>query len=93
MSIAAGIEEQARINRFYRAFMDTVRHHGRLHEVELMTSYAGRTNPADLVAYAPLGATLLRKGKISLAPKEMAHPGQIEAMFRKAEEIEPGRRV
>ncbi|MDD9301684.1 MAG: 4Fe-4S dicluster domain-containing protein [Desulfobacter sp.] len=50
---------------FYRFFLDNVRQYGRVREVELMGRYfLGMRNPMAPLSYAPLGISLLKKGKI-----------------------------
>lgn len=52
---------------FYEQFMQTVRRHGRIHEVEFMTRYfAAVKNPLASLRFAPLGWKLLGKGKIEI---------------------------
>jgi heterodisulfide reductase subunit C len=47
--------------------MQTVRRHGRIHEIEFMTRYfTAMKNPLTSLRFAPLGIKLLRKGKIAL---------------------------
>lgn len=40
MAVSMGMEKHSASARFYEAFRDTVRRHGRLHEVELMTTFS-----------------------------------------------------
>ncbi len=90
LSVAAGKEKESASARFYEAFRDVIRRHGRIHEVELMTTYFGRVNQLKAVGFTRLGLTLWRKGKISLSggPSDIKGLKQIEAMFRKVEELE-----
>ncbi len=67
---------------FYRQFMQSVRRHGRVNELEFMSLYF-----AD---YTGLGVRLVAKGKLSLRwPVRQTRP--LEAIFRRAEEMEEGR--
>ena len=90
MSVSAGTEKLSSSARFYEAFRDTVRRHGRLHEVELMTTFFGRTRRLEVMSYSRLGLTLWRKGKVSLDASGVNIRGldQIEAIYRKVEELE-----
>ena len=72
--------------RFYRAFMDTIRRHGRLHEVELIRRYIGGDVP-ELQRQARLGLTLWARGKISRHGGDVEDRKSLEAMFRKAEQM------
>jgi heterodisulfide reductase subunit C len=75
------------IRRFYEAFMRTVEHHGRFHEVEFLVRYYA-PNPLRLREQVSVGLTLLRKGKITPKPPRMRSQEAIAAMFRKAAQIE-----
>jgi heterodisulfide reductase subunit C len=73
--------------RFYRAFMDTIRRRGRLHEVEFVRRYIG-ADVAELRRQAGLGLALWSRGKVPLKAADVEDKKAIEAMFRKAEEME-----
>lgn len=76
---------------FYRQFMESVRRHGRVNELEFMTLYfADMKNPLLPLRYTLLGLRLVAKGKLSLRwPMRCQRP--LEAIFRKAVEREEGR--
>ena len=76
---------------FYRQFMESVRRHGRVNELEFMTLYfADMKNPLLPLRYTLLGLRLIAKGKLSLRwPMRRKRP--LEAIFRKAVELEEGR--
>ncbi len=90
MAVSAGMEKLSSSARFYEAFSDTVRRHGRMHEVELMTTFFGRAKRLGAVGFSRLGFTLWRKGKVSLDASEVniKRLDQIEAIYRKVEELE-----
>ncbi len=90
MSVAVGMEKLSSSARFYEAFRDVVRRHGRMHEVELMTTFFGRAKQLKAVGFTRLGFTLWRKGKVSLDSKgaNIKRLDQIEAIYRKVEELE-----
>lgn len=75
-----------RSERFYRAYMDTVRHHGRLHEVEFVRRYIG-ADLLELRRQARQGLRLWSRGKVPLIAAEMESKKAVEAMFRKADEM------
>ncbi|MCK4721881.1 MAG: 4Fe-4S dicluster domain-containing protein [Dehalococcoidia bacterium] len=90
MAVSMRMEKLSSSARFYEAFRDTVRRHGRLHEVELMTTFFGRAKRLGAMGYTRLGFTLWRKGKVSLDASAVNIRGldQIEAIYRKVEELE-----
>jgi heterodisulfide reductase subunit C len=70
---------------FYDNFLKSVRRHGRVREMELMTLYfAQMKNPLLPFHFASLGLRLMRKGKISLQLPS-AGSGKLEYLFRLAE--------
>jgi heterodisulfide reductase subunit C len=64
----ARLEKRHRAPRlFYEQFMQTIRRHGRIHEMEFMTRYLTAVkNPLTSLRFAPLGFKLMGKGKIEL---------------------------
>jgi len=79
--------------RFCEAFSETVRRHGRLNEIELMTTFFSKAKHMWAVGYSRLGITLWRKGRVSLGPSSLNvdRLEQIEAIYRKVEELESKR--
>ncbi|RLC31862.1 heterodisulfide reductase, partial [Candidatus Woesebacteria bacterium] len=74
--------------RFYKSFMESVRRHGRVREMEFMTLYfLAMKNPLIPLQFAPLGMKLMNKGKVSFKIPSKGS-GALEAIFRKVEEIE-----
>jgi heterodisulfide reductase subunit C len=76
---------------FYLKFMESVRRHGRVREMEFMTLYfAAMKNPLLPFRFASLGMRLMAKGKV---PFQFPTKGQgrLDKVFRKAEEVEARR--
>jgi len=74
--------------RFYKSFMESVRRHGRVREMEFMTLYfMAMKNPLLPFRFAPLGVKLISKGKVSVELPSKGS-GTLEAIFRKVEELE-----
>jgi heterodisulfide reductase subunit C len=73
---------------FYKHFLQSVRRHGRVNEMEFMAFYfAALRNPFIPLRYAPLGARLMLKRKVSVAvPLTARRP--LEAIFRNVEALE-----
>ncbi len=74
--------------RFYKSFMESVRRHGRLREMEFMTLFfLSMKNPLTPLRFTTLGLRLMAKRKVSpeIPSKGI---GRFEAMFRKAEALE-----
>ena len=74
--------------RFYKSFIESVRRHGRVREMEFMMLYFfSMKNPLLPFRFAPLGVKLMSKGKVSL---EIPSKGNevLSAIFRKVDELE-----
>ena len=74
--------------RFYKSFMESVRRHGRVREMEFMMLYfLSMKNPFMPLQFAPLGMKLMGKGKVSFEIPSKGN-GALESIFRKVEELE-----
>ncbi|MFH2093981.1 MAG: 4Fe-4S dicluster domain-containing protein [Pseudomonadota bacterium] len=73
---------------FYKYFVKSVRRHGRVNEVELMTNYMISTkNPLTPLKYAPLGMKLMSKGKLSFKNTFKGNR-VLDVLFCKVKEVE-----
>lgn len=83
-----GLRPYRQSTLFYKSFMESVRRHGRVREMELMTLYfAHLKHPFLPMRFAPLGLKLLSKGKVSLQLPSRGQ-GKLAAIFKKAQEME-----
>jgi heterodisulfide reductase subunit C len=71
---------------FNHSFLDSVRHHGRVFEVGMMTAYKLRSG--DLFSDVNKVPQMLAKGKLSLLPHRSSSVKQVREMFRRAAEEE-----
>jgi heterodisulfide reductase subunit C len=90
LAIEEGVKGKVKenVSGFYRAFMDTVRRHGRNYEPEFLLRYFFNTNPLGLVGQAHLGLAMWLRGRIPVSPHEVKAKADLEAIFRKSLEIE-----
>lgn len=75
---------------FYKYFVDSILHHGRVHETEVMTRYLISKEPRDPLAlfkFAPLGLKLLSRRKVGF-PISMDKKLSLSKMFQKVKELE-----
>jgi len=73
---------------FYKNFMESVRRHGRVREMEFMTLYfSSMKNPIIPLQFATLGMKLMKKRKVPLQFPSRGN-ATLEAIFRKVEELE-----
>ncbi len=75
---------------FNRSFLGSVRRHGRVYEMGMMTAYKLRTG--DLLADVGKVPQMAAKGKLSLLPKRSGSAGEVREVFRRAEEEGRGER-
>lgn len=74
--------------QFYKTFIQSVRRHGRVNEMEFMTLYfAALKNPLTPLRFAPLGMKLMFKGKVSVLPP-LRRERPLESIFRNVEALE-----
>jgi heterodisulfide reductase subunit C len=74
--------------QFYSSFLESVRRHGRVRELEMMNLYfIAMKNPLLPLKYTGLGIKLMRKRKIPLhLPSKGV--GALDKIFRKVQELE-----
>lgn len=73
---------------FYQSFLESVRRHGRVREMELMTLYFnGLKNPVLPFRFVALGLKLMLKGKVTI---QIPSKGKrrLDALFQKARTLE-----
>ncbi len=74
----------ARGKQFHRSFLGSVRRHGRVYEMGMMTAYKLRIR--DLLSDVDKVPQLLAQGKLSLLPNRSGDIRQVRRIFRRAEE-------
>jgi len=83
-----GLAPYRKSTLFYRSFMQSVRNHGRVREMEFMTLYFTRLrHPLVPFRFASLGIKLMVKGKVGVQIPSRG-TGKLEAIFRKVEQME-----
>jgi len=88
IAVREDLKHYKKSSRFYKSFMDSVRRHGRVHEMEFMTLYfLSMKNPFLPLKFTPLGMRLMGKGKVSIEIPSK-EPNSLDAIFRKVEEME-----
>ncbi|NQT15721.1 MAG: 4Fe-4S dicluster domain-containing protein [Planctomycetes bacterium] len=74
----------ARGEKFNRSFLNSVRRHGRVFELGMMTAYKLRSG--DFFSDVEKFPRMLAKGKISLLPPRCGDAKRVQEIFRRAEE-------
>ncbi len=91
LAVSFGITTEKRSPVFYRVFLAAVRRYGRVREMEMMARYfMSLKNPMVPISFTPLGIKLVAKGKISPQFPSFFGEGKLDALFRKAKEVEAG---
>jgi len=70
--------------QFHRSFLGSVRRHGRVYEMGMMTAYKLRT--FDLFSDVDKVPQMLAQGKLSLLPNRSGSIKEVREIFRRAEE-------
>jgi heterodisulfide reductase subunit C len=74
---------------FYSSFMDSVRRHGRVNEMEFMFYFfLSRKNPVLPLQFASLGLRLTTQGKVKPVLPGQGRSDTLEPLFRKVQEME-----
>jgi heterodisulfide reductase subunit C len=68
----------------YRAFVDSIKSNGRVHEFGLMAKYYLKTNPFAALKMLPMALKLLTHGRMPLRGETVKGKEQIKAMMEKA---------
>lgn len=88
LGVAMGHTRNSSTARFYRNFLESVRKHGRVQEMELMVGYFWKMkNPLLPLHYASLGFRLMKSGKIPLSFSSRGQP-DLHHLFQKVRELE-----
>jgi hypothetical protein len=74
----------SRGKQFNRCFLGSVRRHGRVYEMGMMTAYKLRT--FDLLTDADKVPRMLSQGRLAMLPNRSGDVGQVREVFRRAEE-------
>jgi len=84
MAARAGTrEDQKDTSRFHKAFLNSVKRHGKVYELGMMVDY--KTKTGGLFQDIGLGWAMFKRGKLKLLPRKLWAGGQIRAIFQKAE--------
>lgn len=74
---------EPRITAFHRAFLNSIRLNGRVHELAMIAEFKLRTR--DFLGDAGLGLQMLRRGKLRFLPHRISGAGEVRKLFRKKE--------
>ena len=72
---------ESRIQTFHRAFLNSIRRHGRVYEVGMIAGYKLRSG--DLMGDVGLGLEMFKRGKLSLLPTRIKGRRQVRELFQR----------
>jgi heterodisulfide reductase subunit C2 len=88
MAARRGLRRYRKSTVFYQSFMQSVRRHGRVREMEFMAFYFARLKAPFLsLRFASLGLKLMRKGKLKFQIPSKGS-GKLAGLFEKVEAME-----
>ncbi len=79
----------ARGEQFSRSFLHSIRRHGRVWELGMLTAYKLRSG--DVVRDLDKAPNMLMKGKLKLLPKPSGGADEVKKIFRRAKEEDEAR--
>lgn len=69
--------------KFEEAFLESIKKHGRVHELGAMSGYLIKTKGIGrMIAYSTQGISMFRKGKLALTARAVKDKVQVEKIFR-----------
>jgi len=72
-------------HKLHRAFIDSVKKNGRVHEFGAMFDFYRRGNPIEALKALPVGLALYAKGRLSLKPRKIKAAKQLASIIETAE--------
>ncbi len=81
----AGIEPaEPNVARFHKAFLDSIRRHGRVFELEMVGLY--KLASRDFFSDTKLAWQMLKRGKLKFRPENIREKAEVRRMFGKKED-------
>ena len=75
------VRAEPKVVAFHKSFLGSIRNHGRVFEMGMLTGYMLRTG--DLFSRMGLGLEMFKRGKIKFLPERIKGTGEVRAMFRR----------
>ena len=88
MAIQAKLYQDSTAPDFSKTFIDMVEEFGRSFEIGLASWHYLKHFPLRLVNIAPMGMGMLSRKRMSLLPKRIKHMDQLNAILKRAKELE-----
>lgn len=89
MSLQSGMASQKNARLFNKEFLGSVRQHGRIHELRMITAYTVKSKGlAGFLKQREMGRKLFARGKLKLLPHSLKGNPQVKTIFSRAEKEE-----
>lgn len=86
LAVRHGLHSGHATPAMYRAFVDSIKSNGRVHELGMMKFYL-KTNPFAALKMLPVGLRLLSHGRMPLKGRKIKGTRQLKTMMEKAEAL------
>jgi len=87
LALSHGLQNGGATAALYRAFVDSIKCNGRVHELGMMMKFFLKTNPLAALKILPVGLKLLLHGRMSIKPKKIKGTEQLKAMVKRAQAL------
>ncbi len=87
LSVRHGLHNGGATPALYRAFIDSIKGNGRVHELGMMMKFFLKTNPLAALKIIPVGLKLLSHGRMSIKPTKIKGTEQIKTMVERAQAL------
>ena len=87
LAVRHGLHSGHATPAMYRAFVDSIKSNGRVHEVGMMMKFYLKTNPLAALKMLPVGLKLLSHGRMPLKGRKIKGTRQLKTIMEKAEAL------
>lgn len=87
LAVRHGLHSGHATPAMYRAFVDSIKSNGRVHEVGMMMKFYLKTNPLAALKMLPVGLRLLSHGRMPLRARKIKGTRQLKTIMEKAEAL------
>ena len=84
LAVRHGLQSGHATPAMYRAFIDSIKSNGRVHELEMMMKFYLKTNPLAALKMLPVGLRLLSHGRMSIKRTKIKGSEQLKTIVERA---------
>jgi heterodisulfide reductase subunit C len=78
---------RTRTSAMYKAFVDSIKTHGRVYELGFMLEFCLKTNPFALFGMMGVGIDLFLSGRLALPPEKTKRGEKVKAILERAQSL------